>query len=139
MTIDFEITTGIENLDMKLVHQCLSQESYWAKNRSFRDVQKSFEASLCFSLRDRSKQELLGFCRVVTDYVAFAYVMDVFVIKEFRGQGLGQALIEYVLKHPDIAHVIRCLLATEDAHELYRKLGFKNLEYPENHLEKRAN
>ena len=80
MTTQFTVSSGIDHLDMSLVHRCLSTESYWAKDRSYDDVKKSFENSLCFGLHHPAKSNLVGFCRVVTDYVAFAYLMDLFVI-----------------------------------------------------------
>ena len=139
MGVDVEITTGINHLDIEFVWRCLSQESYWARGRSLEDVQKSFQASLCFGLRDASTLETIGFCRVMTDYVAFAYLMDVFIVQVFRGKGFGSQLIDYVVNYPEIAHVKRFLLVTKDAHEFYRKFDFEHLEHPETFLIKSAN
>lgn len=100
--------------------------SYWATGRSLENVIKTIESSVCFGMYN-VKEEMLGFARVVTDHVAFAYLMDVFILEEFRGNGLGKALAKHVIEHPDL-QVKFWLLGTVYAHETYRKLGFFRAE-----------
>ena len=69
---------------------------------------------------------MLGFARVVTDHVAFAYLMDVFILEEHRGKGLGKTLVEHAVRHPDL-QVKFWLLGTVNAHAMYKKLGFSEL------------
>ena len=84
------------------------------------------ENSLTFSLfRD---DEQVGFARVVTDYATFADLADVFVLEPCRGQGLGKWMMEAVFSHPELQGLRRWILATRDAHELYRKYGFAEPE-----------
>ena len=137
MTTEYEVAVGSEHLDMVLVHRCLSEESYWASGRSFVDVRKSFEKSLCFGLYRSENNSTVGFCRVVTDRVSFAYSMDFFIVKEFRKIGLGKKLMNYVLNYPEVSGVNRWLLATNDAHKLYEKFGFVKIDNPENHMERK--
>ena len=94
--------------------------SYWAQGRSFEAVQKSVEHSLCFGVYAGRQQ--VGFARVVTDYATFAWLCDVFILESHRGKGLGKRLIECVVAHPELQSV-RFMLATRDAHELYRRYG----------------
>ncbi len=93
-------------------------------------VQRSIEHSLCFGVYHGTQQ--VGFARVVTDYATFAWLCDVFVLESHRGQGLGKWLIESVVAHPDLGGRVSLLLATRDAHELYRRYGgFEIVPVPE--------
>jgi N-acetylglutamate synthase-like GNAT family acetyltransferase len=120
---DFVIFTDAAKADPKAIHQYLSQDSYWAQNVPLETVAKSLENSLCFSLYAREKQ--IGLARVVTDKATFAYLCDVYVLAEFRGQGLSKWLMECVKDHPDLKNIRRFMLATKDAHGLYTQFGFK--------------
>lgn len=55
----------------------------------------------------------------------FAYIMDVFVLEEYRKQGLGKQLMDSIMQYPDLQRLQRFMLATNDAHGLYEKYGFK--------------
>ena len=63
-------------------------------------------------------EEQAGFARVVTDRATFAYLADVFVLEEHRGQGIGKWFVEVILSHPDLQGLRRWMLATRDAHDL---------------------
>ncbi len=84
---------------------------------------------MCFALFDRDEQ--IGFARVVTDYTRFAYMMDVFVLEAYQGRGLGRWLVECIMACLSLQGIPRMLLATSDAHEFYRKLGFEKLSEPD--------
>jgi GNAT superfamily N-acetyltransferase len=73
----------------------------------------------------------VAFARVVSDRAVFAYLMDVFVVPEFRGRGIAKALMRAVLEHPELQNLRVFLLATRDAHDLYKQFGFRSLAYPE--------
>ncbi|HEX6625627.1 MAG TPA: GNAT family N-acetyltransferase [Pyrinomonadaceae bacterium] len=125
----YTISTDRARLDIKAVHAFLSTSSYWAQGRSFETVARAVENSLPFGLYDGER--LLGFARVVTDHATFAWLADVYVLEEFRGEGLGKFLVETVLDHPDFRTLRRWLLGTRDAHGLYRRFGFTQIEEPQ--------
>ena len=131
---NYVISTVNARLDLDLIHDFLSNSSYWAVGRSFETVQRSIEHSLCFGLYEHQKQ--VGFARVVTDYATFAWVADVFVVESARGQGLGTWLVEVILAHPKLQGFRRWSLATKDAHAIYRKFGFTQLKRPERWMER---
>lgn len=133
MNMEYLISTDNFKLNVEAIHDFLSNRSYWAKGRSLDDVIRTIENSVCFGIYD-AKEEMLGFARVVTDHVAFAYLMDVFVLEEFRGNGLGKALVKHVIEHPDL-QVKFWLLGTVNAHEMYRKLGFSELSNVARYME----
>ncbi|NHF60146.1 GNAT family N-acetyltransferase [Flavobacteriaceae bacterium TP-CH-4] len=115
-------------INVDFVHAYLTQ-SYWAKGRTREKVLQSMENSLCFGVF--TGEEQIGFARLVTDSVVFAWLMDVFVIDGFKGRGIGTRLIEYILKQPEVQHVNGIGLRTNDAHGLYEKFGFEKIVEPE--------
>lgn len=131
---NYLVSTERSRLDLKVIHDFLTNSSYWAKGRSLETVKRSVENSLSFGLYEGDRQ--IGFARVVTDYATFAWVADVFVLAEFRGQGLGTWLVEVMLSHPQLQGFRRWTLATKDAHEIYRKFGFSELKRPERWMER---
>jgi GNAT superfamily N-acetyltransferase len=121
-------------LDLSVVHGALAR-SYWAEQIPLELVRRSLEHSLCFGLYCADDGRQIGFARVVTDRATFAYLSDVFVTEEHRGQGLGRFLVECVHAHPELQGLRRWLLVTRDAHTLYSKLGWRALADPAKHME----
>jgi len=132
-TNTFRINTDKSELDVTAIHHFLSTQSYWAKGRSLDTVKKSIENSLCFGLYHEKKQ--VGFARVVSDYAIFAWIMDVFILPEFRGQGLGKELMQAITSHEKLQNLQRWGLGTEDAHGLYAQFGFGPIAKPANLME----
>ncbi len=123
----FTISTDPARLDVAAVHRYLSQESYWARHIPRETVERAVANSLNFGLYAPGGGQA-GFARVVTDRATFAWLCDVFVLPEFRGRGLSKALVGAVLAHPDLQNLRRHLLATLDAHGLYRQHGYTPLK-----------
>ena len=117
-----ELDDDPTRVDVEEVHRFLSTESYWARGRSRDTVERLVrEADRLVGLYDGERQ--IGFARVVSDGVAFAYLADVYVLPAYRGRGLGIELVrETVEEGPYLG--CKWLLHTSDAHGLYRKLGF---------------
>jgi GNAT superfamily N-acetyltransferase len=132
---EFLISTDQQRLNIPFVHEFLSSQSYWAKGRNRELVERSIENSLSFGVFHDNEQ--IGFARVVTDYATFAWLADVFIIDTYRGQGLGRWLVEVITSHPKLQGFRRWLLATRDAHELYRQVGFSELAEPNRWMERR--
>jgi len=130
---NFTITDDPQRLDREVIWRFLSS-SYWAKNVPATTVDRSLANSLCFTLLDGTRQ--VGFARAVSDRATFAYLADVFVLDEYRGRGLGTWLVDCVLRHPDLQGLRRWILATRDAHGLYRKFGFTPLKDPARFMER---
>lgn len=120
---EFLITTDKERLDPHVVHKFLIT-TYWAKDISLENARLRIENSFAFGLYKGSRQ--VGFARVITDRIAYAYLADVFIEQTYRGRGLGKWLIEVVLSHTLLKN-LSWQLATEDARELYREYGFTEL------------
>lgn len=124
----FRVITNFDDMDMTVIHGFLSQ-SYWAKGIPQATLRKALENSLCFGLFDGEQQ--VGFARMVTDKATFAYLADVFVLESHRGHGGAKTLMTAIMDHADLQGLRRMLLATRDAHSLYRQFGFTDLARPE--------
>ncbi|HEV2912732.1 MAG TPA: GNAT family N-acetyltransferase [Pyrinomonadaceae bacterium] len=131
---EYSISTDAQRLDLEVVHDYLATKSYWATGRSMETIRRSIENSVAFGVYRGREQ--VGFARVITDYATFAWLADVFILDSARGQGLGKWLVEVILAHPELQGFRRWVLATKDAHELYRRFGFEELKRPERWMER---
>lgn len=131
---NFIVSTERNRLDIHMIQTFLCERSYWAKGRSMEAVRQTIENSLCFGIYDQAGKQV-GFARLATDYAVFGWLMDVFILEEYRGLGLGKKLIGHVVEHPVVKNLRRVGLATSDAHGLYRQFGFFHLSAPEKMME----
>ena len=120
----FTISNDPLRLDMNAVYDFLSR-SYWAKTRPRERTDEAFANSLVFGIYEDRRQ--IGMARIITDFCIFAYLCDVFIHEDYRGHGLGKWLMQTMLEHPDLKHIRRWLLSTDDAHGLYQQFGFERL------------
>lgn len=127
------ISTDKTKLDVPFIQDFL-KDIYWAAGRTIDEVQTTIDSSFCFGIYLDDVQ--IGFARVVTDYVVFAYLMDVFIAKEHRGNGYSSILIDAMMNEPVLKNIKIWRLATSDAHFLYEKFGFSALAHPEKMMEK---
>ena len=131
---NFTITDHRADLDDELIHQFLSDRSYWSKGIPKTVLVKSLDNSLCFGVFKGKAQ--VGFGRIVTDRATFGYLSDVFILETYRGQGLGKWLVGCMVNHPELGNLRRWMLATADAHQLYQHYGFMPLGKPDMLMEK---
>lgn len=134
MTGTYYISTDKSKLNPEIIFDYLSNQSYWAKGRSLEAVKKTIKNSLCFGIYDAENKQV-GFARVVTDYTIFGWLMDVFILPVCQGKGLGKMLMAEIMDHKDLQELKRWGLATNDAHDLYKKFGFNELSKPQNMME----
>jgi GNAT superfamily N-acetyltransferase len=120
-------------IDVEYVHQWLSTQSYWARDRPRDVTERAIAGSLTLGLFNEIGTQV-GFCRWVTDGATFAWLCDVFIDPSERGNGLGVFLVQVATRHPSVRG-IRLLLGTGDAHGLYAKFGFTPIALPERLME----
>ena len=128
-----EICTDKSRLDVAMIHKFLAEDSYWVRRISRRDIERCIEHSLCFGVFVAATQ--VGFARLVTDYVRFAHLMDVFILPSHRGFGYSKLLMQQIMSHPELKTITRFTLGTSDAHGLYRQFGFASPAHPERQME----
>ncbi|GAB3314909.1 GNAT family N-acetyltransferase [Larkinella ripae] len=132
---NYTISTDPARLQFDVIHDFLSNHSYWATGISRETLQRQIDHStLHFGVYEGEKQ--IGYAQVLTNFTSFAYLGNVFVLDAYRGQGLSKWLMETIMEHPDLQVIRRWLLATRDAHGLYRQFGFTELANPETIMEK---
>jgi GNAT superfamily N-acetyltransferase len=119
---DFLISDNKAHLSIPTIHKYLSEESYWAKGRPYNIVARSIDNSMCIGAYTRARNQA-GFARVVTDLSTTYYICDFFVLPEYQGNGLGKAMMQFIIDHPSLRD-LSGLLLTDDAHTLYEKYGF---------------
>lgn len=116
------LSSDPSRVDRKWVHRVLSTEAYWALGVDENVLYTSWNNALVFGAYTQGRQ--VACARVLTDASRMAYLADVFVDAPHRGQGIGQTLLRFVLRHPVVAACERVLLGTKDAQALYRRFGF---------------
>ena len=128
-----EISKDKSRLDINVIHEFLT-ETYWAKGRTKAQVETSIEHCLCYGVYIDNKQ--IGFARIVTDYMVFTYLMDVFILPDYRGKGYSKQLMKVVTEDPLLKSCKVWMLKTSDAHELYKQFGYTALKHPEKVMER---
>ncbi|KVK87279.1 MULTISPECIES: GNAT family N-acetyltransferase [Burkholderia] len=132
-TSALRFSTDNAELDIDAIHAFLRDEAHWSTGIPRDVVERAIAGSLCFGAY--LDERLVGFARLVTDRATFAYLCDVFVLRAFRGNGYGGALIDHVFAHDAVRGLRRVMLVTSDAHGLYRPVGFVAPAHPERWME----
>lgn len=122
----FEIDNDPSRIDFALVHSWLAT-AYWSPGVSRELVERAARNS-AEVVGAYSGDGQVGYCRVVSDKATFAWLCDVFVAPEARGQGIAKAMVRFCLEMPYAAELRRWVLATRDAHAIYAECGFKPME-----------
>lgn len=129
---DIIISDDKTKLNITVIHNFLTR-SYWAEGRTIDEIKKCIEHSDCFGVYLNDEQ--IGFARILSDRVTFAYLMDVFINEEHRGNGYSKLLLKKIFEDERYKQVKKWLLATKDAHSLYAKFGFKSIRKVERLME----
>jgi GNAT superfamily N-acetyltransferase len=118
----FVADDDVTRVDLEVVHGFIST-SYWAPGISRELMRKAIDGSLNVGVYDADGAQV-AFARAATDRATFAWIADVFVLESHRGHGLGRFVVSTLLEHPELQGLRRVMLATADAHDLYRSYGF---------------
>jgi len=122
------IKEGKENMDIGIIHQFLSEQSYWAKGISYSFVDNSLTHS--FNIGAFTDRQQIGFGRVITDYYTFGWLADFFVLQEYRGKGISKMMLSYLSDQSWYQRLRRVMLNTSSAQGLYRQFSFGDLANP---------
>lgn len=131
----YTITTDKSKMDVKAIHQWLSEESYWVKGIPFEKVKGGFDNSFCIGILKDGEQ--VGYARLITDYYTIAYLADVYVTEGHRGKGLSKKMLDILLAIDWVKDLRKMILGTLDAHNLYTRYGFEVIAEPEKWMETR--
>ena len=136
MTAHYRFSADSTEIDRDTIHRWISEQSYWAPGRSRSRQDAAIDGSRNFGVYDTASGRQVAYARMVTDGVTFAWLCDVFVDPEVRGQGLGEMLIAGIVEDCRPLGLRRIALATADAHGLYAKFGFTRVMAPETWMER---
>lgn len=128
MSKEYRIEIGSEAMDVDAIHSFLSG-AYWSEGIPIETLKIAVENSVCVGVFHLDKQ--VGFARATTDRATFAYIADVYVLEQHRGNGLSKSLLDSLFSHQDLQGLRRMMLATRDAHDIYKAYGFTELARPE--------
>lgn len=118
------ISSDKKKLQIDVIHQFLTN-TYWAKGRTVEEVKTTIENSFCFGMYLNGEQ--IGFARVVSDTLVFAYLMDVFILPEHQKKGYSKQLLKAVFESKELRDCEIWRLKTVDAHGLYQQFGFTKI------------
>jgi N-acetylglutamate synthase-like GNAT family acetyltransferase len=133
--VSVEVSSDRARIEVHVVHRYLAEESYWAQGITRDKVERSIAHSLPFGAYENGAQ--IAFARVITDFVTFAYIADVFVLPAHRGRGVSKQLMQAIVSDPRLQELRRWHLVTRDAQGLYAQFGFTPLDAPERHMMRR--
>jgi GNAT superfamily N-acetyltransferase len=122
--VEFETDDDLARVDVDVVWEFMSTQAYWGRWRERAQVERQLAGAWRVVGAYRTDTgAMIGFGRAVSDGVSIAYLADVFVVDEARGNGVGKALVRAMIEDGPGAK-FRWGLHTADAHELYRRFGF---------------
>lgn len=127
MSDAYTISSDPDRLDREWIHNVISTDTYWGGDRTRERMDFAIDNSVPYGLYGRSGRQL-AFARLVTDRATFAWLSDVFVDRDARGQGLSKRLVGHIVDEAETMGVRRVLLATADAQGLYRQFGFGEID-----------
>ncbi|MHB8067755.1 MAG: GNAT family N-acetyltransferase [Desulfobaccales bacterium] len=125
-----DINSERENLRIDDIQHMLAKV-FWSPNITKNEILKGIRNSALAVGAYTEDGQQIGFLRVVSDEVRFAYILDVVVREDHRRQGLGQKMVKFALAHPQLQDVYQWVLKTLDAHGVYENCGFQPLQYQE--------
>jgi GNAT superfamily N-acetyltransferase len=135
---EYTLKYGYKEMDFDKVTLML-KDVWWSPGIGKAEVMQGARNSALIVGAFNEKNEQIGYSRVISDKTRFAYIMDVVVDDRYRKNGIGQAMISFILGHPELKDVYQWVLLTKDAHGVYSKVGFKPIAQPENWMEIRKN
>lgn len=124
MLTDYSIIHELSAAQLDELMQLYAPE-FWTLHRRREDVARMIaNTDLIFAAVDRGGT-LVGFCRVMTDFVYRATLFDVIVSPHVRGGGVGKLLIDAVVNHPKLRGVEAIDLSCKpEMAPFYEKWGF---------------
>jgi len=122
----------------KQLHELYLNE-WWSKDRTLLETKKCISGSqICIGVVDENKK-LIGFIRVITDFIFKALIFDLIINKKHRNKGIGKKLMKEILNHNKLNEIIHFeLYCLPELENLYKQFGFTS-EVGNIHLLRRKN
>ncbi len=123
----FRFVTAPSPGTLKRIITLYRAHGWWKPGDTPAGLRRLIRGSHCFAVAERGG-EVVGMARAISDRASDAYIQDVAVLESERGRGTGRRLVRAVLarlRRDGIGWV--ALIAQDDSHPFYRKLGFRRL------------
>ncbi|ADG93700.1 GCN5-related N-acetyltransferase [Arcobacter nitrofigilis DSM 7299] len=105
----------------------LYKNEWWTNTRNKKEIEVMLNNSQVIIGIENKNKQLIGFSRVLTDYVYKAFIFDVIIHKKYRKEKLGKLLMDTILNHPDLNSVKNFeLYCLEEMKSFYEKWGFNH-------------
>lgn len=131
---DHVLKSGFDEMDFGRV-TCMLKDAWWSVGIKEEEVVKGARNSALVVGAFTQEGLQIGYARVISDKTRFAYILDVYVDEDHRKKHIGQDMIRFILNHPELRDVYQWTLRTKDAHGVYRKIGFTQLNEPDSWME----
>jgi len=127
---EYQIDDSRQRIDFPRVQQWLAT-TYWSPGVTLDMVIRAAENSalLVGAYHDALQ---VGYLRLVSDKTTFGWVADVYVDEQHRRKGIAVAMVRFAIDHPEFQTLRKWMLGTRDAHPVYAKAGFGQLDKPQN-------
>jgi ribosomal protein S18 acetylase RimI-like enzyme len=103
---------------------------WWKSSYNSTGIDSLIKGSFAFAVViDKKTNKAIGMGRVISDGVSDAYIQDLTILKNYRGNGLGKNLVKFLIDFCNSKDLIWLgLIAEPNQDEFYTKLGFKPMD-----------
>jgi len=110
-------------IDASAIKIIYDSEKWWPE-RNIDDINRMLVKNndCVYGLWDNNN--LIGFCRFVSDNFFRGYIEDFIIIKEYRSKGIGKYFLTNILEFNKNIHIIS-LFCNEKLNNFYKSIGFK--------------
>ena len=116
-----------ENTFIKLYKDAGWWKDSYNNNISF--IDKIVKNSFLFVAAFDNNNQIVGIGRALSDGCSDAYIQDVVILKSSRGQGIGKAIIKFLIKELKSHNIDWIgLIGEPNTETFYEQLGFKSLK-----------
>ena len=97
-SINYTLITYLNDAQLEQLSHFYQQA--YAKSYTIDQLKMMLKHSVYFALLESNSQQIVGFARLITDYVRFAEFLDLIIMPEYQSEELGQLLIHAALNNP---------------------------------------
>lgn len=125
--INYKYNQAPNRADLDELIGLFTEFAYWPMPLQPSDWEKLLANTPLFIIA-RDDDKIIGFARLLTDFVRWAQLYDVLVHKDYQRTGIGRSLIKRLIEHDSISTVRNISLSTlSDRSGFYESLGFSRL------------
>ena len=114
------------NNGLKKLQKLLGNNTFWAKNRTIKDLKKCLANSdVIVSLW--MGDEIVGFGRALTDGIYRGVLWDIVIDQNYQGKGFGKLIVKSLLSSKKIKNTKKVYLMTTNKKLFYSQMDFKEV------------